>query len=180
MSILDAWLSNNLLTEGGFLGRNPNLAGVTPIPVMVQDPSATVKEEYKLYKEWDAVAWIPRKVSPAIIQAAGALTLLVFVVCLFLKDFIFFVVYLISLGTIYVATKITPPTYHYKVTTEGIVAGEQKVYWRELENFSLKSEGESKLLLLKTKNGASLTIQLSPTINVGGFKPILLKYLRES
>lgn len=138
------------------------------------------KDEYKVLLEWRAPLRIFKPRDKKFFRTILTIALVLVLILLFLREFIFIGAILAIIFIIYVLSTVPPEEVKHKVTTQGLSFAGHDYNWLEIRDFSFSRKGDADILniILYTGISRKLPFILSEKVKKEDVRRILSKKIK--
>ncbi len=142
-------------------------------------PKMAEAGEIKTLLSWEAPSRPYRKKDRSYFTTIAVIVILLILIVLLVKDFLLIAVLLSLTFVTYVLALVPPNNIKYRVSTQGVIIGEDFYFWHYLDSFWFKEKEGGKVLIIETRLRfpAQLMLVLTSEQNEEDIKKVVAKFL---
>lgn len=114
-------------------------------------PKSSETGEVKTLLTWDAVSRPFRKKDRSYYTVSATIVILLCLILLLAREFLLISVLLALTFVAYVLAFVPPHPVKYRISTQGIIIGEDFYFWHFLDSFWFKEKEGHKILIIQTR-----------------------------
>jgi hypothetical protein len=146
---------------------------------LLREQEAAFMEEEKTVIRWKSPGWAFKQRSREYFTTIGAMVILVTIILLFVREFLFVAVVWAGAFLVYSFASVKPDLVEHEITTRGLKTGEKFYRWDILGRFWFGEKHEARMLMVETGLSfpSRLIMLLAPPATEEKVKDVLRRYL---